>query len=101
MEAILTVNNLKTTFLTGSGAVQAVRGISFQVGKGEIVGIVGESGSGKSVSSMSILRLLPGTAVAATQLTAASTWLTRKGPQYRLSIRSPSMMARPRPYQAT
>ncbi len=62
MEAILTVNNLKTTFLTGSGAVQAVRGISFQVGKGEIVGIVGESGSGKSVSSMSILRLLPGTA---------------------------------------
>ena len=62
VEAILTVNNLKTTFLTGSGAVQAVRGISFQVGKGEIVGIVGESGSGKSVSSMSILRLLPGTA---------------------------------------
>ena len=62
MEAILTVNNLKTTFLTGSGAVQAVRGISFQVGKGEIVGIVGESGSGNSVSSMSILRLLPGTA---------------------------------------
>lgn len=62
MEAILTVNNLKTTFLTGSGAVQAVRGISFQVGKGEIVGIVGESGSGKSVSSMSILHLLPGTA---------------------------------------
>ena len=59
MEPILTVNNLKTTFHTSSGAVQAVRGISFDVGKGEIVGIVGESGSGKSVTSMSILRLLP------------------------------------------
>ena len=62
MESILTVNNLKTTFYTSSGEVQAVRGITFEVGKGEIVGIVGESGSGKSVSSMSILRLLPNTA---------------------------------------
>ena len=62
MEPILTVNNLKTTFYTASGAVQAVRGISFEVGKGEIVGIVGESGSGKSVTSMSVLRLLPSTA---------------------------------------
>ena len=62
MEPILTVNNLKTTFYTAGGAVQAVRGISFEVGKGEIVGIVGESGSGKSVTSMSILRLLPSTA---------------------------------------
>ena len=62
MEPILTVNNLKTTFHTSSGSVQAVRGVSFDVGKGEIVGIVGESGSGKSVTSMSILRLLPSTA---------------------------------------
>ena len=62
MEPILTIKNLKTTFHTSSGAVQAVRGISFDVGKGEIVGIVGESGSGKSVTSMSILRLLPSTA---------------------------------------
>ena len=62
MDSILTVNNLKTTFYTSSGTVQAVRGISFEVGKGEIVGIVGEYGSGKSVSTMSILRLHPGTA---------------------------------------
>ncbi|MEG0689385.1 MAG: ATP-binding cassette domain-containing protein, partial [Hungatella sp.] len=62
MEPIITVKNLKTSFFTGNGEVQAVRGISFQVQKGEILGIVGESGSGKSVTSMSILRLLADTA---------------------------------------
>ena len=48
--------------MTSSGEVQAVRGVSFEVHKGEILGIVGESGSGKSVTSMSILRLLADTA---------------------------------------
>lgn len=62
MEPILTVDNLKTSFMTSSGEVQAVRGVSFSVNKGEILGIVGESGSGKSVTSMSILRLLADTA---------------------------------------
>ena len=49
--------------MTSNGEVQAVRGVSFQVHKGEILGIVGESGSGKSVTSMSVLRLLADTAV--------------------------------------
>ena len=49
--------------MTSNGEVQAVRGVSFQVNKGEILGIVGESGSGKSVTSMSVLRLLADTAV--------------------------------------
>lgn len=62
MEPIITVENLKTSFMTSNGEVQAVRGVSFHVEKGEIVGIVGESGSGKSVTSMSILRLLADTA---------------------------------------
>ena len=62
MDAILQVENLTTSFLTSNGEVQAVRGVSFSVGKGEILGIVGESGSGKSVTSMSILRLLAETA---------------------------------------
>ena len=61
-ETILKVEDLKTSFMTSSGEVQAVRGVSFEVHKGEILGIVGESGSGKSVTSMSILRLLAGEA---------------------------------------
>lgn len=61
-ETILKVEDLKTSFMTSSGEVQAVRGVSFEVHKGEILGIVGESGSGKSVTSMSILRLLADTA---------------------------------------
>ena len=63
METVLQIENLRTSFMTSSGEVQAVRGVSFQVKKGEILGIVGESGSGKSVTSMSILRLLADTAV--------------------------------------
>lgn len=53
------MNNLKTTFHIDSGQVQAVRGISFHLEKGESIGIVGESGSGKSVSMLSIVGLLP------------------------------------------
>ena len=60
--ALLKIENLKTSFFTGNGEVQAVRGVSFDVHKGEILGIVGESGSGKSVTSMSILKLLADTA---------------------------------------
>ena len=62
MKPILQIENLKTSFMTSNGEVQAVRGVSFSVEKGEIVGLVGESGSGKSVTSMSILKLLADTA---------------------------------------
>ena len=62
MEPILKIENLKTSFMTSNGEVQAVRGVSFTVGKGEILGLVGESGSGKSVTAMSVLRLLADTA---------------------------------------
>ena len=61
-EPILRVEDLQTSFMTSAGEVQAVRGVSFTVHKGEILGIVGESGSGKSVTSMSVLRLLADTA---------------------------------------
>ena len=58
-ENILTVKDLKTYFYTASGIAKAVDGVSFNIAKGETMGIVGESGSGKSVTSISIIRLLP------------------------------------------
>src|ERR1041384_3552399 len=56
---ILSVNNLKTYFQTEDGVVKAVDGITFNLQKGETLGIVGESGSGKSVTNLSIMRLIP------------------------------------------
>jgi oligopeptide/dipeptide ABC transporter ATP-binding protein len=58
-DPVLKVEDLKTHFFTRSGVVKAVDGISFQVGKGETLGIVGESGSGKSMTAWSILGLVP------------------------------------------
>ena len=58
-DVLLHVKDLKTSFYTESGVVRALDGISFDVFKGETLGIVGESGCGKSVTSMSILRLIP------------------------------------------
>lgn len=57
-ETILEVKNLRTSFFTHLGEVQAVRGLSFSLEKGDILGIVGESGSGKSVSALSIMKLI-------------------------------------------
>ncbi len=56
---VLEVSNLETQFETRNGTVRAVDGVSYSVGEGETLGIVGESGCGKSVSSLSILRLIP------------------------------------------
>ena len=58
MSNILEVNNLRTSFFTKKGEVQAVRNVSFKVGRKEIVGLVGESGSGKSITSKSIMGLI-------------------------------------------
>ena len=59
MDKLFEIKNLKTFFHTEAGMVKAVNDVSFDIYKGEVLGIVGESGSGKSVTSLSINRLIP------------------------------------------
>ncbi len=63
LEKKLEVKNLRVSFKTANGKVQAVRDVSFDLNKGETIAIVGESGSGKSVTSKSILGILAGNAI--------------------------------------
>ncbi len=59
METLLSIQGLKTYFYTDDGVVKAVDDVSIEIGKGECLGLVGESGCGKSVTSLSIMRLIP------------------------------------------
>ncbi|MBT2256583.1 ABC transporter ATP-binding protein [Priestia megaterium] len=59
MKKMIQIKNLHVQFSTYGGRVQAVRGVSFDLHKGETLAIVGESGCGKSVTSQSIMRLIP------------------------------------------
>jgi oligopeptide/dipeptide ABC transporter ATP-binding protein len=58
-DTVLAVENLVTSFRTDGGVVTALDGVSFQILRGRTLGVVGESGCGKSVTSLSIMRLLP------------------------------------------
>ncbi|WP_028776297.1 ABC transporter ATP-binding protein [Shimazuella kribbensis] len=59
MEPLLKVDDLRTQFHTDAGLVNVVDGVSLELKKGEILGVVGESGCGKSVTSLSVMQLLP------------------------------------------
>jgi peptide/nickel transport system ATP-binding protein len=59
MPPLLSVEGLQTHFETGQGVLRAVDGVSFSIERGEVLGLVGESGCGKSVTSLSIMRLVP------------------------------------------
>ncbi|HEY6954981.1 MAG TPA: ATP-binding cassette domain-containing protein, partial [Flavisolibacter sp.] len=59
MQPLLRIENLSVDFITDQNTTHAVRDISLVVDRGEILAIVGESGSGKSVTSLSMLQLLP------------------------------------------
>ncbi|MDP1750996.1 MAG: ABC transporter ATP-binding protein [Reyranella sp.] len=58
-DRLLEISDLSVTFGAGDNAVRAVRGVSFEIRRGETVALVGESGSGKSVTALSVLQLLP------------------------------------------
>lgn len=58
-DIVLDVDNLQTHFFTDDGVLPSVDGVSFKIRRGQTLGLVGESGSGKSVTSLSILRLIP------------------------------------------
>jgi peptide/nickel transport system ATP-binding protein len=88
MSNLLALDNLQTLFRTRDGDVHAVRGVSFQVQPGELVGIVGESGCGKSVTCKSIIQLLGSNGrIAGGSIHFQNDDLARKTPEQMRAIR--------------
>lgn len=92
-ETVLSVRGLRTEFHGGRGNIRAVDGVSFDVGRGRIVGIVGESGSGKSMTALSIMGLVlkPAGHVTAQSIMLDGTELTSLSPDGLRRIRGRDM----------
>ena len=84
---LLAVEDLAISFATGQGPVHAVRGVSFSMNPGEIIGIVGESGSGKSVTCRAVLGLLPGRLAMSGSIRLDGRELTGLSPQQWCAVR--------------
>jgi peptide/nickel transport system ATP-binding protein len=85
---LLEIKGLKTYFYTEDGVVQAINGVDFAIAPGEVMGLVGESGSGKSVTSLSVMRLLPASGkIVEGQILFGDEDLTRLGEKRLLEIR--------------
>jgi oligopeptide/dipeptide ABC transporter ATP-binding protein len=88
--SLLEVTDLKVSFNTSDGVVQAVRGVTFSIDRGQTLGIVGESGSGKSVSTQTLMGLTPGAKVGGQALFEGQDLLTMTSDQLR-RIRGPQI----------
>ena len=109
-QPVLRVTDLQTHFFTKGGVAKAVDGVSFTVGRGEVLGLVGESGSGKSVTGFSLMGLVdpPGRVVGGRveldgeELTRASEARLRalRGAKIAMIFQDP-MMTRPAKTQAS
>ncbi|GAA0347395.1 ABC transporter ATP-binding protein [Actinoallomurus spadix] len=88
--SLLEVTDLKVSFNTSDGVVQAVRGMTFSIDRGKTLGIVGESGSGKSVSTQTLMGLTPGAKVSGQALFEGQDLLSMTPDQLR-RIRGPQI----------
>src|SRR6266536_1311005 len=90
--SLLEVTDLRVNFPTSDGLVQAVRGVSFRVERGQTLGIVGESGSGKTVCTQTLLGLTPGADISGTA-TFNGVDLLKLGPDQMRHIRGAEIAA--------
>src|SRR5207247_3829055 len=90
-QPLLEVAALSVRFDTDDGPVHAVDRLSFTLGEGEVLGIVGESGCGKSVTCMSLVRLLPETAVIGGRVSFGGRDLLAMGPRELRRVRRRSI----------